>query len=182
MFRLFFRILYIFAVFFAFIACTDVADSSQKANVADKKQKQAKLDSLNRILVLKEKEEIEKYIEKSDKSFVETGTGLCYCIVNQGDGGPVLNGNIVALDYEVRLLNNELLYSSTESGRKVFVVGHGGVESGLEEAILYLHKGDEAEIIIPSRLAHGLTGDGNKIPINSTIVYKVKVIENQLNN
>ena len=63
----------------------------------------------------------------------------------------------------------------------MFVVGHGGVESGLEEAVLHLHYGDEAEIVIPSHLAYGLTGDGNKIPINSTIVYKVKVVENQSN-
>ena len=93
----------------------------------------------------------------------------------------IKTGDIVALDYELRLLDGELVYSSKENGLKVFIVGRGGVESGLEEAVLHLHKGDEAEIIIPSHLAYGLAGDGDKIPIRSTIVYKLKVIENQSN-
>ena len=46
---------------------------------------------------------------------------------------------------------------------------------------LKMLKGDEAEIVIPSRLAYGLTGDGDKIPCMATLVYKLKVIEHQTN-
>ena len=146
----------------------------------DRQKKQ--MEKLNQRLVSQENEEILKYIENSGNTFVETGTGLRYRIINQGDSELIQAGDIVVLDYEVRLLNGDLVYSSEENGVKIFIVGHGGVESGLEEAILHLHKGDEAEIIIPSRLAHGLTGDGHRIPSHSTIVYKVKVIESQTNN
>ena len=76
-------------------------------------------------------------------------------------------------------MDGELLYSSDKDGLKVFLVGRGGVESGLEEAVLHLHKNDKAIVIIPSHLAHGLAGDGKRIPARSTLVYTLKIIDNQ---
>ena len=105
----------------------------------------------------------------------ETGTGLRYRIVKQGDTALIKTKDIVSMEYEVRLLDGEVIYSSKEFGQKVFVVGRGGVESGLEEALLHLHKGDVAEIILPSHLAFGLLGDGDRIPPKSALVYKVKI-------
>lgn len=171
----------VLSMFFAITACSDGNDFMQKANNMSKKQQQETLDSLNRCLVNQEKEAINDYIKKSGNTYAETGTGLRYRIVNQGDGELLQTGNVAVMDYESRLLDGDLLYSSAEDGNKMIVVGHGGVESGLEEALLHLHYGDEAEIIIPMRLAHGLIGDGKRIPPCATIVYKVKVIENQLN-
>lgn len=184
MLRFLLKILTVFAVmgaFFVMGACSDCAGRVSKTGFADNKQKKDSLENLNRYLVSQEKEAINEYISNTGAEFEKTGTGLCYRIVNQGDGELIQTGDIVTLDYELRLLDGDLVYSSHENGLKVFVVGRGGVESGLEEAVLYLHKGDEAEIIIPSHLAYGLAGDGDKIPIRSTIVYKLKVIENQSN-
>jgi hypothetical protein len=39
------------------------------------------------------------------------------------------------------LLTGDLIYSSNDLGPKQFRVGKGGVESGLEEVILFLKKG-----------------------------------------
>lgn len=180
--RLIIKILSILAVISLIIAsgaCSD--DMPDMSHNFDGKIERNTLDSLNKYLVSQEKEAINEYILNSGADYLKTCTGLCYRIINQGYGELIQKGNIVVLDYELRLLNGDLVYSSDENGKKAFVVGHGNVESGLEEAVLYLHKGDEAEIVIPSHLAYGLTGDGNGIPIRSTLVYKVKVIENQLN-
>ena len=184
MLRLLLKILTVFAVMsivFIIESCSDGAERAQNTGFANNKQQKDSLEKLNRTLVSKEKEAINEYISNSGYDFVKTGTGLCYHIINQGDGELIRTGDIIAMDYELRLLKGDMVYSSDESGRKVFVVGHGGVESGLEEAVLHLHRGDEAEIIIPSHLAYGLAGDGDRIPIRSTLVYKVKVIENQTN-
>ena len=62
-------------------------------------------------------------------------------------------------------------------GDKVFLVSRGGVESGLEEAVLKLKKNSEAILILPSHLAHGLTGDGNRIQAKAILVYRIKVID-----
>ena len=184
MWRFLFKILTIFAfmsIVFIMGACSDGVEQAQNTGFINKKQQKDSLENLNRRLVSQEKEAIDEYILNSGADFEKTGTGLRYRIINQGDGELIQNGDIIALDYELRLLNGDLVYSSDESGMKIFIVGHGGVESGLEEAVLHLHRGDEAEIIIPSHLAYGLAGDGDRIPIISTLVYKVKVIENRSN-
>lgn len=166
--------------FVAFLTeCTDNTDN--KSNNINWKQEKERLEDANRNLVKQEKEIIDSYIKSNNTEFIETGTGLRYRIVNQGDGAPIKTGDIIKMAYELRLINGELLYSSDNDGLKAFRVGRGGVESGLEEALLHLHIGDEAEIIIPSYLAHGLTGDGNRIPTRSILVYKVKIIDNQIN-
>ena len=142
-----------------------------------KKQDRERLEEANRYLVKQEKEIINEYIHNSGNEYVETGTGLRYRIVNQGDSIIIKTGDIVVMEYQNSLINGEVVYSSDNDGLKSFVVGRGGVERGLEEAVLHLHKGDEAEVIMPSYLAYGLTGDGNKIPPRSILVYKLKIID-----
>lgn len=133
------------------------------------------VEKANRYLVREEREMINDYISRQGLIMTETGTGLRYRIVKQGDTALIKTKDIVSMEYEVRLLDGEVIYSSKEFGQKVFVVGRGGVESGLEEALLHLHKGDVAEIILPSHLAFGLLGDGDRIPPKSALVYKVKI-------
>jgi len=53
----------------------------------------------------------------------------------------------------LRLLNAILLILPGRRGHWFFEIGHGGVESGLEEGILLLHKGDRVKFIVPSHLA-----------------------------
>ena len=58
-----------------------------------------------------------------------------------------------------------------------FKIGQGGVESGLEEAVLLMSVGDKGRFIMPPHLAHGLLGDNNKIPPRSIIVYQAELIK-----
>lgn len=156
-------------------SCAENTDnqSDNRANGQDRER----LEEANRYLVKQEKEIINEYINNCGNEFVETGTGLRYRIVNQGDSVLIKTGHIVVMEYQTSLINNEIVYSSDNDGIKSFVVGRGGVERGLEEAMLHLHIGDEAEVIMPSYLAYGLTGDGNKIPPRSILVYKLKIID-----
>ena len=147
-----------------------------KQNVT-KKDINESLEKANRYLLIQEAELIDDYIERHDLNVFQTGTGLRYQIHNHGDGVLIKDGDIVTLEYEVRLLNGILIYSSKNDGSKTFLVGRGGVESGLEEAILKLCKNSVATLILPAHLAHGLIGDGNKVPPRATLVYKLKVID-----
>ena len=106
----------------------------------------------------------------------KTGTGLRYMIYEHGNGTKADNGKTAELKYSLRLLSGENIYTSDERGLKEFEIGKGGVESGLEEGILFLKKGDHVKFIIPSHLAFGLLGDGDKIPAKATLVYDIELI------
>ncbi|MCF8378262.1 MAG: FKBP-type peptidyl-prolyl cis-trans isomerase [Bacteroidales bacterium] len=135
------------------------------------------LIEVNKNLVKSEDQRIEDFISRYHWQMKKTGTGLRYMIYKQGDGEEAEIGRIVRFEYTVSLLSGEDCYTSDDLGPKEFLIGKGGVESGLEEAILLLKKGDRAKFILPSHLAFGLPGDGNKIPSKAAIVYDVNLLE-----
>jgi len=132
---------------------------------------------MNKRLVEEEQKIIEKYVKDNNLEMNRTETGLWYKISEEGDGEKIETGKIVSLNYSVRLINETLLYTSEELGHKEFLVGQGGVETGLEEAVLMLKNGCKAKLIIPSHLAHGILGDDNKIPSRAILLYDVEVVE-----
>ena len=161
------------------LSCDDKKQNKQVANAITKKQVEDYLEQNNRDFLKYEADKINEYVERHDLNVIQTGTGLRYQIHDKGDGVLIKEGDIVTLEYEISLLNGDLIYSSENDGVKTFIVGRGGVESGLEEAILKLSKNSVATLIIPVHLAHGLIGDGNKIPTRATLVYSLKVIDKQ---
>lgn len=130
----------------------------------------------NRIMVHNDKVKIQDYSNRNNLNLVESETGLWYGIIRQGYGRQVTKNTVVSLEYTVELLDGTPCYSSDSLGIKQFIVGKGGVESGLEEGVLMLNEDSEAVFIMPPHLAHGFTGDGNKIPARSIIVYNVKLV------
>lgn len=161
------------------LSCDDKKQNKQVANAITQKQVEDYLEQNNRDFINYEANKINEYVESHDLNVIQTGTGLRYQIHDKGDGVLIKEGDIVTLEYEISLLNGDLIYSSENDGVKTFIVGRGGVESGLEEAILKLSKNSVATLIIPVHLAHGLIGDGNRIPARATLVYNLKVIDKQ---
>lgn len=134
------------------------------------------LAATNVLLLDAEKQEILDYIARHGWEMQETGTGLHYMIYHRGKGEKALMGMWATMAYSVHLLSGEKIYSSKELGNKSFLIGQGGVESGLEEGILLLRQGDKARFVMPAHLAHGFPGDGNRIPQRSAIVYDIELI------
>ncbi len=134
---------------------------------------------VNRILVKKDMEKINAYISRHNWNMQQTASGLWYMIVEDGQGKTISTGETITLSYRVELLDGTLCYTSDSLGPKLFKTGQGGVESGLEEGVLLLKEGSKARFIIPPHLAHGLTGDGNRIPARAVIVYEVEDIQIQ---
>ncbi len=148
-------------------------DSSRQTYA--EKEKNESLVKVNRYMVNTESKEIENYIRRHGLKVTKTGSGLVYQILKEGNGDTAARGKIVTMEYKVKLITGDIVYSSKEDGPLTFEIGHGGVETGLEEAILNMRMGDEAIIIIPSHLGHGLLGDLKKIPQRSTIIYEVEI-------
>ena len=168
--------LYIICILFFVVSCSNHKQQNNIQGI-DKKKLDESLENVNRIMIQHESDMIDEYVRNNNLRVIKTGTGLRYYIKNQGEGRDIVKGDIVTLKYELSLLTGELIYSSENDGYKTFLVSKGGVERGLEEAILKLKKNSEAILILPSHLAHGLLGDGNKIPPKATLIYNIKIIE-----
>lgn len=130
----------------------------------------------NRQLLERDAELIESFIKRRNWNIQTTKSGLYYSIDKHEDGIKAQRGDVISLKYEVYLLDGTLCYSSSKSGPLVFKIGQGGIEAGLEEASLMLGTGDKARLILPPFLAHGLTGDQDRIPPRAVIVYEVEVL------
>jgi FKBP-type peptidyl-prolyl cis-trans isomerase len=157
-------------------ACNN-SDNSDNDRVKQNKNLEESLINANRKAVKTEDQQISDFIRRYNWTMEKTGTGLRYRIYQEGNGEKAASDKIAVINYEVSLLNGEVIYSSKESGKKEFLIGRGGVESGLEEGILLLCEGDRAKFIIPSHLAYGLSGDQNKITGKATLVYDVELLE-----
>ena len=135
-----------------------------------------KLEEINKVLLSKDTENIQQFITRRGWQMQTSKSGLWYMIYEAGDGKKVAKNDLVEFKYKLWLIDGSLISSSDSTGLKTFRVGQGGVEPGLEEGVLMLSKGSKARFILPPHLAHGVVGDGDKIPGRAILVYDVEVI------
>lgn len=167
----------IFMLLLAFFSCGE--KTQKQAETLSKSEMKSSMEKANRYLLNEEEADIDNYIKRHGLAMTSTGTGLRYQILKQGTERKIGKGERVTLEYELHSIAGDLIYSSEKEGVKTFVVGEGAVESGLDEAMTYLHQGDVAKLIIPFHLGYGLHGDDNRIPEYATLVYTIKITENQ---
>jgi FKBP-type peptidyl-prolyl cis-trans isomerase len=123
-----------------------------------------------------ENEDIELFLKRYPWKMKQTNTGLRYEITSEGKGKNIEAGESVTLKYRTFLLTGEEIYNSDDAGAKQFVVDKSEEIAGLHEAVKLTKKGAEARLIIPSHLAYGVAGDGNKIKPYQTIIMKIKIV------
>jgi FKBP-type peptidyl-prolyl cis-trans isomerase FkpA len=158
------------ALMLAVMACHHSTDQRGPANPAELKEP---LIKANQEVMRTESEQIDDFIDRYGWKMNETSTGLRYMIYQKGNGPQGATGRTARLEYTLTFLTGDTVYTSRKDGPIVFEIGKGGVVSGLEEAILLLHVGDRAKIIIPSHLAFGLIGDQDKINFKASLVYDI---------
>jgi FKBP-type peptidyl-prolyl cis-trans isomerase len=131
----------------------------------------------NQIRVKEESNQIAKYVGKSGLRMKKSDTGLYYLISKAGQGPKATMLSEVSLKYKVSLLNGTYCYSSDSTEILNLIVGQSNEPSGLQEGLLYIPEGSIATIIIPSYLAYGLTGDGDKIPGSQSLIYEIELLK-----
>lgn len=159
------------------LSCGCDNSTDKKPHVVNIDSIKKPLENVNKKLVKNEDKEIKDFIVRYKWTMNETGTGLRYLVYKKGTGIAAKKGKIAKFNYEVKLITGEVCYSSKTDGPQEFLIGKGGVISGLEEGILLLKVGDKAKFIIPSHLAFGLLGDENKVPKRATLVYDLELLE-----
>ncbi len=152
-------------------------NEKQKEEGADLSQYKEPLIEANKHIISTEDQHIADFISRYGWNMQKTGTGLRYMIIREGEGQKAEEGLVAVLDYQVRLITGDVVYSSNELGNKEFRIGKGGVEAGLEEAVLLMRRGGKGRFILPAHLAFGLLGDLDKIPPKATLIYDITLLD-----
>lgn len=128
------------AIIACLTGCKSKNSSAPKTTVGEAKKK---FEIVNKALVQKDKERILAYIERHKLDGMhENKSGLYYLIWGKISGSKVKEGDIVLINYKVELLDGTLCYNTfTSNSPKEFMVSKGGVEAGLEMAVLMMYPG-----------------------------------------
>eukprot|EP00735_Rhodelphis_limneticus_P010315 TRINITY_DN3045_c0_g1::TRINITY_DN3045_c0_g1_i1::g.22368::m.22368 TRINITY_DN3045_c0_g1::TRINITY_DN3045_c0_g1_i1::g.22368 ORF type:complete len:233 (+),score=65.62,sp/Q5ZXE0/MIP_LEGPH/65.04/3e-47,FKBP_C/PF00254.23/3.5e+02,FKBP_C/PF00254.23/2.9e-25,FKBP_N/PF01346.13/1.2e-09,FKBP_N/PF01346.13/2.3e+02 TRINITY_DN3045_c0_g1_i1:33-701(+) len=139
------------------------------------------------LLIVTEATDYSKYNARVGKKFlaenalkegvVTLPSGLQYKVITKGSGtkspGP---SDTVKVHYSGRLIDGTEFDSSITRGEPAtFPVN--GVIKGWTEALQLMVPGDTWELYIPSDLAYGAQGAGKDIGPNSTLLFKVELID-----
>ncbi len=168
-----------FTILFSLLFLLIFTSCSKKPDNASAQKRQVFKENLvkaNKGLVKIDQQRIEAYVKRRQWNMQVTQTGLWYQIIDSTLNEKATTGKVAHLKYQVSLLDGTICYSSDSLGIMRFRIGQGGVESGLEQAILLMKIGEKGRFILPPHLAHGLLGDDNKIPYRSIIVYNAELL------
>lgn len=157
------------AVMLSLPACLSRPDTKSSAL----QNRESDLIDFNRSLLVKDRALITEYTEKEKLPVKETSTGLWFLEMKSGEGPEIKLGDNVKYDFECTLLDGTMCYRGTSSLK----VGYADAASGVTEGLQMMNTGSEFMFIIPPYLAYGITGDGNKIPGRSILIYKIRIRE-----
>lgn len=153
-------------------------DSVVKINVKVKRiYSPTQFNNLRQNFAKKELEQIENYFSSVQK-FEASKDSLGFYWIDKPETNTlpkIKNGDNVSLSYEGSFLNGKVIDSSP----KKFKITHGTPDQllkGLNYVISRLKLGQNAKIILPSRLAFGEKGSTNNlIPPYTPLVYTLKI-------
>ena len=139
----------------------------------------------------KDAEIIKEYLVNNNLEANTTDDGIAVVTLEAGDGNFPKAGDLVKVNYTVRLLDGTLIDTSNEALAKEndmyyeqrdyapfeFTLGNREVIQGWDLAIPYVAKGGKAKLLIPSSLAYGSRNSGGPIPPNSVLIFDVEVVD-----
>ena len=124
-----------------------------------------------------------EYLEKNkDVEGVKvTESGLQYQVVKEGDGLQPGPDDVVTVHYTGKLIDGTVFDSSVERGEPAtFPLNQ--VIPGWTEGLQLMSEGAKYRLFIPSELAYGSKGAGDKILPNSTLIFDVELIKVEKKN
>ncbi|HTA17123.1 MAG TPA: FKBP-type peptidyl-prolyl cis-trans isomerase [bacterium] len=93
-----------------------------------------------------------------------------------GTGAEAVAGKKLTVNYTGRLLTGAEFDSTAGRGPFSFTLGAGEVIKGWDEGMTGMRVGGTRQLVIPSYLAYGDTGQG-PIPPNATLVFEVELLD-----
>ena len=115
-------------------------------------------------------------INKGKAGVVTLPSGMQYEILKKGSGTKPKAADKVKCHYHGTLINGTVFDSSVQRGEPA-TFGVSQVIQGWVEALQLMEKGSKWKLFIPSELAYGERGAGEKIGPNSTLIFEVELID-----
>ncbi|MDP5054554.1 MAG: FKBP-type peptidyl-prolyl cis-trans isomerase [Congregibacter sp.] len=107
---------------------------------------------------------------------VTTESGLQYEVIEAGTGATPTAGDSVQVHYRGTLIDGSEFDSSYARGEPV-TFGVGQVISGWTEALQLMQVGAKYKLFIPSELAYGSGGAGERIGPNAALIFEVELLD-----
>lgn len=148
---------------------------------AEKEEKTDPYVEGNKNIMRRENEEIQMFLKRYGWDMQRTPTGLYIEVLSPGNGELYKENDPVTLEYRTFLLSGEMIYCSDSLGMKHFVVNRSEEIDALHEAVQLLRPGARARLVIPSYLAYGVAGDGDRIQGLQPVMMEIKISENTHN-
>ena len=114
-----------------------------------------------------------------DGEVVATKSGLMYVDIEEGTGESPLPGQTVQVHYTLWIeASGMMIDTSFKRGLPFeFTLGSGEVVAGFDEGISTMRDGGRRRLIVPPKLGYGRDDDYGDIPINSTLIFDVELLE-----
>ncbi len=123
------------------------------------------------VRLMMERDTVNRYIGS------ENGFWYFYEVRNPLSTGYPEVGDKVLFRYDLRMLNEEVIYTEDELGVNTYVVDEQYIMEGLRYAIKLMKEGEIAYFYFPSHLGYGYSGDGDRIGINVPLISRVHIIK-----
>ena len=81
-----------------------------------------------------------------------------------------VRGDVAIFDYEIKDLNNKIVYSQAELKTQNYLVDKQDFMKGIQDGIKLMQKGEKVTFLFPSHMAFGYHGDDNRIGINQPLI------------
>ncbi len=126
----------------------------------------------NKTIAQSEETAIDQYVARRHWDMQTLVNGARIMEYEVGKGPKVNYEDSVHIRYRVEAINGNVIYDSVDEH---FVAGRRQQMIGLDEAVRALHFGSRAMVILPSNLAYGMGGDGDRIPQQAILVLDLTI-------
>jgi len=106
----------------------------------------------------------------------ENGFWYFYQVKDSLDHLTPKKGDLAVFNYEVKNLNDEIIFSKEEIGKIQYYVGKQEMISGLHDGIQLMKEGETITFLFPSYKAYGYSGN-EKVNPNEPLIFTVELLK-----
>jgi len=124
-----------------------------------------------------EEDSLLKFMERdSTHHYLSSASGFWYYYMSKDSTSKKLPniGDEVFYSYEIKNINNEVLYTIHELGERSYLVDKQELITGLQDGLKLMKEGEIVTFLFPSHKAYGYSGY-KKIGSNQPLIYTVTV-------